>query len=113
MTDIYSGTMVINAYKHRLRLHADNSIATFLAFWNQDGAHSTKKKKWVNWNEEIIKAMIDDIEPFEGLFRAESERIFNALIDSNHRELSALTIRLSGTSVKEKNFILNFILNNS
>ncbi|KAF4625419.1 hypothetical protein G7Y89_g12745 [Cudoniella acicularis] len=69
-------------------------VSTFRAFWNQDGAHATANKSWTNWNEEIIKAMVDDIQPTEELFRTESEKIFKTLSESTDQGLSALPLRL-------------------
>lgn len=47
--------------------------------------------------------MVNDIEPFEELFRGESEEIFQKLRDSTKQGLDVLCARLSGTSVRAHN----------
>lgn len=78
---------------------SNKDIATILAFWNNDGAHSTGKQEYTDWNAEIIKAMVEDIQPTEELFQVESQRILNAFKQSTHNGLTAMLLRLIRTSV--------------
>ena len=102
ITDNHSGITVLHPYERRSKFGADRSIATFLSFWNHEGAHETKSQPWVDWNEEIIRAMVDDVQPSAEPFRAENERSFETLSESTHQGLSLLSTRLGGTSVKER-----------
>jgi len=77
-------------------LAADRSLATLQAFWNNEGAHATAKQPWLDWNEEIIKPMVTDMEPSEEIFCQESKIIFRNLKDSTKQGLDVLCARLSG-----------------
>jgi hypothetical protein len=73
-----------------------------LAFWRNEGNHKTEATKHrVDWNKEIIKAMVGDVQPVEESFCTETGEIFKAFKESTHEELSTLPMRLGGTGIRE------------
>lgn len=98
--DKNSGTTVSQPRKSRSRLVTNSSVGTVLSFWSQEGAHTTRKQPWVDWNEEIIKAMVEVIEPSEILFRSDSKQVFQILSDSTDQGLSVLPRVLHGKSLR-------------
>lgn len=69
-----------------------------VAFWNREGAYQTKAQAYTNWNEEIIKGMLDDIQGLEDGFLTESESIFGTMRNSAHQGLDWL-VRHNGRSL--------------
>ncbi|KAG9235237.1 hypothetical protein BJ875DRAFT_459547 [Amylocarpus encephaloides] len=67
---------------------------TVLAFWNHDGAHVTGSVGWNDWNEEIIQAMVDNMESSEGVIHDKITRSFDNLKGTVFRELDTLPLRL-------------------
>jgi hypothetical protein len=61
-----------------------------LAFWNREGAYQTKAQAYTNWNEEIIKEMLNDIQQLEDGFLTESESVFGTMRNSAHQGLDWL-----------------------
>jgi hypothetical protein len=51
----------------------------------------------MNWNEEIIKMMVDNMQPREERMDAETEMAFRALIASTQQGLSHLQMKLEGS----------------
>jgi len=81
---------------------------TVLAFWRKEGKHRTDATRVeVNWNEEIIKTMVGDVQPVEEPFSTETGEIFQAFKDSTLESLSALPRRL-GEFQGMDNFVATF-----
>ena len=70
---------------------------TVLAFWNHEGAYATASQTWVDWNEEIIKSLVEDMSTSEVSFRTQIETIFNVLNRSTQEGLAGFPRSLGGT----------------
>ncbi|PGH26649.1 hypothetical protein AJ80_01594 [Polytolypa hystricis UAMH7299] len=71
--------------------------ATWAAFWNHEGAHSTPSVgEYRDWNSEILEAMVNDFRDKEAAFREQCGRQFTSFKSSAHRVLSVLPERLAG-----------------
>ncbi|CAG8972215.1 hypothetical protein HYALB_00010994 [Hymenoscyphus albidus] len=81
--------------------------ATFLDFWNNDGAHFTNSRPYTDWNEIIIRAMVEDIQPSEKEFLDESQKILDTFKRSTHSGLTLIRPKLAQLQ-RIDDFILTF-----
>jgi len=79
-----------------LESHVDTMTETFNAFWRQEGAYGTKLQEYLDWNKELIKLMVHDIEPHDLDFQAECTTAFQSLGSSTQQALLEFPERLEG-----------------
>ncbi|CAG8958124.1 hypothetical protein HYFRA_00000470 [Hymenoscyphus fraxineus] len=96
-------TAALSAVRKFERWHS----ATFLAFWNNDGAHFTNSRPYTDWNEIIIRAMVEDIQPSEKEFLDESQKILDTFKRSTHSGLTLIRPKLAQLQ-RIDDFILTF-----
>jgi hypothetical protein len=72
------------------------NLATVLAFWRHEGAHSTRAQTWTNWNDDIIQAMVNTVQPSEEPFSTASEGAFDLLQESVTQALDVIPARIGG-----------------
>lgn len=77
---------------------ANHVIETWSAFCSHQGAHATGTRPWTDWNAELLRPMVADLEDTEEMFRIDFEQATQRFNETTGNELTTLNRSITGTS---------------